>query len=823
MVGKLIVLPVTLVALVIGAGNAYACACCADKGTWREDTAKLQSFEKSELARLRFAPKAANVLTPEGRNGTYTAGGSLSGPTWRIQLSGLPALTFPAPSRATAFVADLYDGKVNGGGESRRSTRSSVWPAPPRGPARTIGSSSRAAATTASPPRTSRTGGSRCRAGSASWRCTGHSAAPRSVTPRYLPATLMRLTLLFAVVTVLALGPSAAAGPQQAAPTFTLTVKITGSGTVTSSPAGINCPSTCSAKYPSRTGDGVTTVSLSKNPDTGWVFKEWDGDCSGGGGCSVTMTANRSVTATLVHSPKKRYTLAVSVSGNGSVLSSPGGIACPGSCSAVYDEGTAVTLAPIAGAGAVFTGWGGTCSGSGICVVTLNNNVAASAAFNDRRTTPPETRPAPDTGNPDKGTSGPQFQLMLPFTCYPTDDLWLAALYQDVPKRPIDQAALDFLGAQLKAGTPRSQVALLVLRSVEYRTLLVQGFYQRFLKRLPSGPELPFFLGLLAGQSVETVEAAILGSSEYTNGRGGGTDDGFVTVLFQDILGRTPTAAEIATFKNLITQGATRAQVALAVIQSAEARTKFVQGLSPDLLGRPPSQAELDAHLAQFQQGASGEAVEAAILGSDEYFAESTTYDADINWGDGSTSPGDVQRNGERCTVVGTHNYAADGRRTIVVDVTSPDGNETTLTRPLVIVSPAAAAAGQGERPPDGQGVHQEGREVRAAAELRPGAPGNGARHAQGQGQAHLARRLDRRLLRGDLQARRREGPADHVHRDRPHRRELRGLQDVEAKALRRRQAEAPEVGTPRLGERKGPLPDEGQVRVGDGPRERTG
>lgn len=116
MVGKLIVLPVTLVALVIGAGNAYACACCADKGTWREDTAKLQSFEKSELARLRFAPKAADVLTPEGRNGTYTAGGSLSGPTWRIQLSGLPALTFPAPSRATTFVADLYDGKVNGGG-----------------------------------------------------------------------------------------------------------------------------------------------------------------------------------------------------------------------------------------------------------------------------------------------------------------------------------------------------------------------------------------------------------------------------------------------------------------------------------------------------------------------------------------------------------------------------------------------------------------------------------------------------------------------------------------------------------------------------------
>ena len=50
------------------------------------------------------------------RNGTYRAAGSLSGPRWKIQLSGLPSLTFAAPSRATSFVADLYDGKVGGGG-----------------------------------------------------------------------------------------------------------------------------------------------------------------------------------------------------------------------------------------------------------------------------------------------------------------------------------------------------------------------------------------------------------------------------------------------------------------------------------------------------------------------------------------------------------------------------------------------------------------------------------------------------------------------------------------------------------------------------------
>ena len=62
-----------------------------------------------------------------------------------------------------------------------------------------------------------------------------------------------------------------------------------------------------------------------------------------------------------------------------------------------------------------------------------------------------------------------------------------------------------------------------------------------------------------------------------------------------------------------------------------------------------------------------------------------------------------MQRNGERCTVVGTHNYAADGRRTIVVDVTSPDGNETTLTRPLVMIPPPPPPPGKENVRPTGK------------------------------------------------------------------------------------------------------------------------
>jgi hypothetical protein len=80
---------------------------------------------------------------------------------------------------------------------------------------------------------------------------------------------------------------------------FTLTVsKVNvglGNGTVTSSDGGINCGATCVATY-----DSGTVVTLTATPDFGAVFFSWSGDCSSllGTTCTVTMTSNRSVTAT---------------------------------------------------------------------------------------------------------------------------------------------------------------------------------------------------------------------------------------------------------------------------------------------------------------------------------------------------------------------------------------------------------------------------------------------------------------------------------------------------------------------------------------------
>jgi lysophospholipase L1-like esterase len=67
----------------------------------------------------------------------------------------------------------------------------------------------------------------------------------------------------------------------------------TGTGTVTSIPAGINCGTTCTADYTA----GIS-VTLTATPMSGSTFAGWSGACTGTATCVVPMTQARSVTAT---------------------------------------------------------------------------------------------------------------------------------------------------------------------------------------------------------------------------------------------------------------------------------------------------------------------------------------------------------------------------------------------------------------------------------------------------------------------------------------------------------------------------------------------
>jgi hypothetical protein len=175
-------------------------------------------------------------------------------------------------------------------------------------------------------------------------------------------------------------------------PLLTVGSSGAGSGSVTSSPAGIACTITagvtsgaCSVRFPRG-----TAVVLSVIPASGAEFGGWSGACTGTSACTVQMTASRTVVAAF-QLPSQSYRLTVRADANsvagGTVSSSPAGISCEmtgnetfGTCTADFAPGTTVTLSATAGQGAFFGGWGGDCS-STTCTVTMNDNRSVTARF----------------------------------------------------------------------------------------------------------------------------------------------------------------------------------------------------------------------------------------------------------------------------------------------------------------------------------------------------------------------------------------------------------------------------------------------------------
>jgi hypothetical protein len=149
----------------------------------------------------------------------------------------------------------------------------------------------------------------------------------------------------------------------------------TGSGTVTSSPTGIDCGIDCTEDY-----YPGTLATLMPTPAVGSSFTGWSGDCVGSGACVVTMDADRSVTATFTLDP---YTLTVSRSGSGggTVTSSPPGIDCGTDCTESYPYGTEVVLTALAADGSTFSGWSGACGGKDACAVTMDAEKSVTARF----------------------------------------------------------------------------------------------------------------------------------------------------------------------------------------------------------------------------------------------------------------------------------------------------------------------------------------------------------------------------------------------------------------------------------------------------------
>jgi phospholipase C len=155
---------------------------------------------------------------------------------------------------------------------------------------------------------------------------------------------------------------------------LTVTAPAAGSGTVTSNPAGINCPGTCNASF----AQGAK-VTLTATPGSNYFFGGWNGNCTGTGICTITLTAAATVSA--LFNAGNGITVTLAGTGTGTVASAPAGISCGTTCSSSFPPNTQVTLTETPSSNSIFSGWIGACSGTGACTIMLNGADTVTATF----------------------------------------------------------------------------------------------------------------------------------------------------------------------------------------------------------------------------------------------------------------------------------------------------------------------------------------------------------------------------------------------------------------------------------------------------------
>ena len=186
-----------------------------------------------------------------------------------------------------------------------------------------------------------------------------------------------RIAVIVASVFVFSLVATSSFG--QFASLLTVTKDGTGTGTVTSMPAGISCGGHCSYQY-----SNTALVTLNALADSGSNFAGWQG-CDtvyGDGTCAITMTWDATITATFEQSVTLDVTR--TGTGTGTITGAPGGISCGNTCSAAYwpSESVVVTLTANADSGSGFAGWTGCPLKAGnTCTITMTAAATVSGAF----------------------------------------------------------------------------------------------------------------------------------------------------------------------------------------------------------------------------------------------------------------------------------------------------------------------------------------------------------------------------------------------------------------------------------------------------------
>ncbi len=200
--------------------------------------------------------------------------------------------------------------------------------------------------------------------------------------------------------------------------------------------------------------------------------------------------------------------------------------------------------------------------------------------------------------------------------------------YRDFLGREGDPAGVDFWTGQVGTAQTRAQVTEAFFNSSEFQGSIapVARLYFAYFLRIPDYSGLSFWAGYYRdGNPLANIANFFAQSTEFTTAYGSLSNGDFVTLVYNNVLGRAPDAGGLAYWKGqLDTNARTRGQVMLGFSESEEFRAAmaaevFVTMTYMGMLRRAPEQGGFDFWVDYLEGGSSGLALIGGFLGSTEY------------------------------------------------------------------------------------------------------------------------------------------------------------------------------------------------------------
>ncbi len=290
-----------------------------------------------------------------------------------------------------------------------------------------------------------------------------------------------------------------------------------------------------------------------------------------------------------VFKQQEKYSLNVSLIGNGDglVSSSPSGIICGNDCTEEFVQNTKVSLvANSTNDNSIFLGWSGDCSGTAVCDITVNASASVMANFS--------LKYPPPSSNSIFGSAR----------------LFVEQQYRDFFHREGDAGGIEYWRKAIdEQHLPRSEVIANFIGSNEFsgRVAPIVRLYLAYFKRIPDIQGLNYWLSKFRnGMSLKSISEAFIQSAEFRAIYREISNDYFVTLVYQNVLGREPDYNGLNYWVSELNNGKRRSGIIVGFSESEEFRLKtggFVNliMLYSGMLQRSPDLKELVYWIELFQ------------------------------------------------------------------------------------------------------------------------------------------------------------------------------------------------------------------------------